>query len=129
MEGRPSRPPDATPATLRGRASQDNVAPMVDADVVIVGGGIAGSATALRLARAGIDVVVIERATFPRDKPCGEGLLPHGIEVLAELGCADILDTIEAQPFRGILYRCHGVVARGDFDDDARGRGVRRYHL
>src|SRR5688572_32995892 len=83
MEGRPSRPPDATPATLRGRASQDNVAPMVDADVMIVGGGIAGSATALRLARAGIDVVVIERATFPRDKPCGEGLLPHGIEALA----------------------------------------------
>ena len=43
-------------------------------DAVIVGGGPAGSATAIELARSGARVVVVDRATFPRDKPCGGGL-------------------------------------------------------
>ena len=46
----------------------------VDAEVVIVGGGPAGAATAWALARAGVDVVILDRARFPRDKPCGGGL-------------------------------------------------------
>jgi flavin-dependent dehydrogenase len=45
-----------------------------DADVVIAGGGLAGCATALALARAGHSVVCVDKAEFPRDKPCGEGL-------------------------------------------------------
>ncbi|HZP73492.1 MAG TPA: NAD(P)/FAD-dependent oxidoreductase [Gaiellaceae bacterium] len=43
-------------------------------DAVIVGGGPAGSATAIELARSGARVVLVDRATFPRDKPCGGGL-------------------------------------------------------
>lgn len=43
-------------------------------DAVIVGGGPAGSATAIELARSGARVAVLDRATFPRDKPCGGGL-------------------------------------------------------
>jgi geranylgeranyl reductase family protein len=43
-------------------------------DVLIVGGGPAGSATAHHLASAGASVLVVDRATFPRDKPCGGGL-------------------------------------------------------
>jgi flavin-dependent dehydrogenase len=95
-------------------------------DVAIVGGGLAGAATALCLAKRGVGVVVVDKAEFPRDKPCGEGLLPHGIDLLREMGLGEVVDEIEGQPFRGILYRCHGVVARGDFANDATGRGVRR---
>jgi geranylgeranyl reductase family protein len=43
-------------------------------DVVVVGAGPAGSATALRLARAGAKVILVDRERFPRDKPCGGGL-------------------------------------------------------
>ena len=100
-----------------------------DADVVVVGGGLAGAATALGLARHGISVVVVDKAEFPRDKPCGEGLLPHGVELLTALGCGHVVDDARAQPFRGILYHCHGVIARGDFEGGALGRGVRRRHL
>ena len=43
-------------------------------DVAIVGGGPAGSTAAYRLARAGASVLLVDRATFPRDKPCGGGV-------------------------------------------------------
>ncbi len=43
-------------------------------DVLVVGGGPAGSATAYRLADAGASVLLVDKATFPRDKPCGGGL-------------------------------------------------------
>ena len=43
-------------------------------DAIVVGGGPAGSATAIRLADAGASVLLVDRATFPRDKPCGGGL-------------------------------------------------------
>lgn len=98
----------------------------MDADVVIAGGGLAGAVTALALARHGLGCVVVDKAKFPRDKPCGEGLLPHGLELLAGLGLGDVVAACDGQPFGGILYRCHGVVARGDFEGGASGRGVRR---
>ena len=100
-----------------------------DADVVIVGGGLAGTATAIGLVHNGLSVLVVDKAEFPRDKPCGEGLLPNGVALLTALGCAHVLDDAGAQTFRGILYHCHGVVARGDFEDGGVGRGVRRRHL
>ncbi len=52
-------------------------------DVVIVGAGPDGSVAAQRLAAAGVQVVLLERATFPRDKPCGDGVAAHGLAVLA----------------------------------------------
>jgi 2-polyprenyl-6-methoxyphenol hydroxylase-like FAD-dependent oxidoreductase len=100
-----------------------------DADVIVVGGGLGGAAIALGLARRGISVAVVDKADFPRDKPCGEGLLPHGLELLDRLGCGDLVSLCGGQPFVGILYHCHGVVARGDFEGGARGRGIRRRHL
>ena len=52
------------------------------ADVTIVGGGPAGAALAVELGRRGMRVVLYEKARHPRFKPCGEGLLPHGVAAL-----------------------------------------------
>lgn len=59
------------------------------ADVAIVGAGPAGSVAAHRLATAGVQVALLERATFPRDKPCGDGVTTKGLEVLARSGLGE----------------------------------------
>lgn len=100
-----------------------------DADVIVVGGGLAGSITALPVARAGAKVIVVEKASFPRHKVCGEGLLPHGVGLLKKLELDHLLDECQAQPFSGILYRAYGVWAPGDFADGQVGYGIQRYLL
>ena len=66
-------------------------------DVLVVGAGPAGSAAAITLARAGLDVVLIDQHTFPRDKICGDGLIPDAHRALAELGLLDEVMAL-AQP-------------------------------
>ncbi len=56
------------------------------ADVIVVGGGPAGAAAAITLARAGRDVVLVDKATFPRDKICGDGLTAGALRLLEDLG-------------------------------------------
>src|SRR6476620_11007592 len=59
----------------------------IQADVAIVGAGPAGTAAALHLGRLGVkNVVLFDRHDFPRDKTCGSGVSPKGIEVLKDLG-------------------------------------------
>jgi geranylgeranyl reductase family protein len=58
-------------------------------DVLIVGAGPAGSAAALTLARAGLSVVLVDQQVFPRDKVCGDGLIPDAHQALRELGVLD----------------------------------------
>ena len=48
----------------------------MESDVVVVGAGPGGSATAAHLARRGLHVTLLEKVTFPRDKVCGDGLTP-----------------------------------------------------
>ena len=57
-----------------------------DAEVLVVGAGPAGSAAAYWLATAGVDVLLLEKTRFPRDKVCGDGLTPRGTRALVELG-------------------------------------------
>ncbi|WEV77870.1 geranylgeranyl reductase family protein [Janibacter cremeus] len=56
------------------------------ADVIVVGAGPGGSATAAWLAKAGKDVVLLEKSVFPRDKICGDGLTPRAVRQLINLG-------------------------------------------
>jgi geranylgeranyl reductase family protein len=60
-------------------------------DVVIIGGGPAGSSCAYWLAEAGWDVVVVEKKHFPRVKTCGDGLTPRAVRQLADMGLEDAL--------------------------------------
>jgi menaquinone-9 beta-reductase len=62
------------------------------ADVVVVGAGPAGAAAAAWAARAGSDVLVIDSASFPRDKACGDGLTPRAVAELERLGLGDWLN-------------------------------------
>ncbi len=104
-----------------------------DADVVVVGAGPSGAATALLLARAGHRTIVLDRARFPRDKACGEGLMPSGVAVLRRLGLLDALLAAEAPRLHSVSYRLRGhpVTATAPFPappggGPAWGLGVRR---
>lgn len=57
-----------------------------DADVVVVGAGPAGSSAAYWLASNGLDVALVEKSRFPREKVCGDGLTPRGTKALVEMG-------------------------------------------
>ncbi|MDQ6873766.1 MAG: geranylgeranyl reductase family protein [Actinomycetota bacterium] len=57
-----------------------------DADVIVVGGGPGGSATAYYLAQAGLDVLLLEKSAYPREKVCGDGLTPRSVKALIEMG-------------------------------------------
>jgi menaquinone-9 beta-reductase len=58
-------------------------------DVLVVGAGPAGSAAAITLARAGLDVVLVDHHAFPREKVCGDGLIPDAHRALRRLGVLD----------------------------------------
>ena len=89
-------------------------------DLLVVGGGPAGLATAIHGAKAGLEVVVVERRSGPIDKACGEGLMPHTLRHLERLGVHP-----HGKPFRGISYLDGDRQVDAPFRRGA-GRGVRR---
>jgi geranylgeranyl reductase family protein len=77
-------------------------------DVLVVGAGPAGSAAAQVLARAGRDVVLVDAHAFPRDKVCGDGLIPDAHRALARLG---VLDQVLAEARVSTTVAC--IAPRG----------------
>jgi 2-polyprenyl-6-methoxyphenol hydroxylase-like FAD-dependent oxidoreductase len=80
---------------------------MSQAGAVVVGAGPSGAATALALSRAGHSVTVLDSARFPRDKACGEGLMPPGAACLRRLGVLDDVLAVGAPRIQGVMYT-HG---------------------
>ncbi len=95
-------------------------------DVLVVGGGPAGLATAIAARRRGLSVVVADGAVPPIDKSCGEGLMPDGVEVLHQLGIT--IPAGEAYPFRGVRFVSDGRKAEATFPRGA-ALGIRRTRL
>ena len=92
-------------------------------DVVIVGGGPAGLATAIRARIKGLDVVVLEASKPTIDRACGEGLMPDAVDRLRELGVN--LQQCERRPYYGIRYVEGSTSAEGRFPG-VHGLGIRR---
>jgi geranylgeranyl reductase family protein len=87
-------------------------------DVLIAGAGPAGSATATHLARAGHRVVVVDRAAFPRDKPCSEYMSPEAVRLLDRLGVVEDLERAGAQPIDGTrVFGPRGASLIGRFSE------------
>lgn len=99
---------------------------MNDADVLIVGGGPAGSSLACALARAGVDVHIVDRARFPRAKPCAEYLSPEASRLLASMGALERVEATGAAALAGVRVRApNGAVIAGDFVASHGFRGFR----
>ena len=100
-------------------------------DVLVVGGGPAGSVAALALARGGANVAMVDKSPFPRDKACGDVVGPRGLQLLSDLALAppigpDVGDMLVVGPTGrrvrlpsadGLTYPGHGTaVTRTVFD-------------
>ena len=102
-------------------------------DVLIVGGGPAGLASAIAAARQGLHVEVIDAMKPPIDKACGEGLMPDSLEALAAIGVTNldqILRQTENHLLRGIRFLgdtspTHTITTEAAFPQNP-GRGIRR---
>jgi flavin-dependent dehydrogenase len=97
-----------------------------DFDVFVVGGGPAGLAAALSARQRGFRTAIADILHPPIDKPCGEGLMPDSLAVLAQLGVS--LDDCERASFRGIRFIGPRESVQAEFPS-GRGIGVRRTTL
>ncbi len=107
---------------MTGPSQRDNY------DAVIVGGSLAGAATAIHLARAGRSVLIVERSPFPRRKPCGEGLFPYGVAELATLGIS-ASSLPASSELRELRFHAGRSLATAPLGNESTGLGVRREML
>jgi menaquinone-9 beta-reductase len=94
-----------------------------ETDVLIVGGGPAGLATAIAARQQGLKVLVVDAARPPIDKACGEGLMPDSLQALAALGVT--LEGVETGTFHGIRFLDDASSVEARFPNGV-GRGIRR---
>jgi geranylgeranyl reductase family protein len=91
----------------------------VDATVIVVGAGPTGATAAYFLAEAGVDVLMIDQATFPRDKSCGDSICPGAVSVLADMGLLEwVQNQGYAQNHAYLLSSPNGTTARIPFPHD-----------
>ena len=95
-------------------------------DICIVGGGPAGLATAIACRQRGLEVAVVDGASFPIDKACGEGLMPDGIAALGRLGIS--FGSEDGYRFRGIRFVSGSHSVDASFPSGS-GIGLRRTEL
>ena len=114
-----------------------------DVEVIVVGAGPAGAATASHLAAGGRDVLLLERGHFPRQKPCGEYYSPGVVDALQRMGALERVLSHEHERPGGMWIRAHGSSfeltypldhprSPGGDSGKAAGRlglGIRRYHF
>jgi len=106
------------------------VARDLDAEVIVVGGGPAGASTAHALAREGVDVLVLDRAKFPRDKTCAEYLSPQASRVLSDMNVLDEIERSSPAHLAGMRVRApNGQIADGEFASAHGYRGFRDHGL
>jgi flavin-dependent dehydrogenase len=95
-------------------------------DMVVVGGGPVGLATAIYARLHGLSCAVFDRRTLPLDKACGEGLLPRGVDHLKKMGVST--SGIRSAPCLGMRWVSEDVVAEGSFSGRT-AYGIRRTAL
>jgi flavin-dependent dehydrogenase len=98
-------------------------------DVIVAGAGPAGSIAALTLARAGARVLIIDRATFPRDKLCGDTVNPGTLAVLRRLGLSKPIDDRGLRVEGMRVTGPRGVAVEGRYPDGLHGRALVRSDL
>jgi flavin-dependent dehydrogenase len=105
-----------------------------DYDIIVAGAGVAGASSAILLGQEGYRVLLLDRATFPRHKTCGEGIMPEGVAILASLGLLPGMLQRGAGRAQGLRFRSRaGVWAQADFPTvqgvPAYSVVIRRYEL
>src|SRR3954464_3666249 len=101
-----------------------------DAQVIVVGGGPAGSSTAYFLAKAGIDVLLLDRAHFPRDKTCSEYMSPQASRILEAMDALGAVENAGAARLSGMrVHAPNGSTIHGEFASNHGYRGYRNQGL
>lgn len=108
-------PPAAAPIVARSVPFPAVITDAREVDVLIVGAGPAGAATALQLARAGFRVLLTDKKAFPRDKPCGEFFSPQCVPYLQALGLGDLFARLGAWRVHGMRLSTSGRTSEGRF--------------
>src|SRR5215217_4173779 len=85
-------------------------------DLVVVGAGPGGTSAAYHSAKAGLNTLLLDRQEFPRDKTCGDGLMPHAASEIALMGLADWLDEPHHGRFTGFSIYTHTAYLRKETD-------------
>ncbi len=96
--------PHPLPASHPAVPPRPRPGPQAHYDVAVIGASLAGSVCAALLGRAGYRVLLIDKATFPRTKICGEGLMPAGRKLLLDLGLGERLIRAGARDFSALRF-------------------------